>query len=72
MIAGLALLAAAAPAAARAAGFEVTSFSVTPSTTAAGAHAEVTIAASFTPYALGDPPERRTRASAASRSTRPR
>jgi hypothetical protein len=42
------LLLVAAPA--RAA-FDVTAFEVTPSTTAAGAHADVTIATSFTPYA---------------------
>jgi hypothetical protein len=33
------------------AAFEVTAFEVTPSSTAAGAHADVTIATSFTPYA---------------------
>jgi hypothetical protein len=33
------------------AAFDITAFEVTPSTTAAGAHADVTIATSFTPYA---------------------
>lgn len=49
------LLLAAAPA--RAA-FDVTAFEVTPSSTAAGAHADVTIATSFTPYDAGAPPQR--------------
>ena len=44
------LLGAAGPA--RAA-FDVTAFEVTPSSTAAGAHADVTIATSFTPYNAG-------------------
>jgi hypothetical protein len=35
------------------AAFDVTAFEVTPSSTAAGAHADVTIATSFTPYAAG-------------------
>ena len=55
ILAVLLVLVAAAPA--RAA-FDVTEFSVTPSTTAAGAHADVTIAAGFTPYSLGAPPQR--------------
>ena len=49
------LLLAAAPA--RAA-FDVTAFAVTPSSTAAGAHADVTIAASFPPYDAANPPQR--------------
>jgi hypothetical protein len=40
------------------AAFDVTAFEVTPSTTAAGAHADVTIATSFPPYVLGAPPQR--------------
>jgi hypothetical protein len=39
------------PTASAQAAFDVTAFEVTPSTTAAGAHADVTIATSFTPYA---------------------
>ncbi len=35
------------------AAFDVTAFEVTPSSTAAGAHADVTIATSFTPYSAG-------------------
>ena len=49
------VLAAAAPA--RAA-FDVTSFTVAPASTAAGAHADVTIAATFPAYAAADPPQR--------------
>jgi hypothetical protein len=49
------LLLAAAPA--RAA-FDVTAFSVAPSSAAAGAHADVTIAASFPPYDAASPPQR--------------
>ena len=49
------LLLAAAPA--RAA-FDVTAFELTPSSTAAGAHADVTIATSFTPYDMANPPQR--------------
>jgi hypothetical protein len=49
------LLLAAAPA--RAA-FDVTAFELTPSSTAAGAHADVTIATSFTPYDMAEPPQR--------------
>ena len=49
------LLLAAAPAGAA---FEITAFEVTPSSTAAGAHADVTIAASFPPYDAGNPPQR--------------
>jgi hypothetical protein len=45
----------AAPGTASAA-FDVTAFALTPSTTAAGAHADVTIATSFTPYNMADPP----------------
>jgi hypothetical protein len=52
-LAALALFAAPARAA-----FDVTAFEVTPSTTAAGAHADVTIATSFPPYQLGAPPQR--------------
>jgi hypothetical protein len=37
------------------AAFDVTAFEVTPSTTAAGAHADVTISTSFTPYDAGAP-----------------
>jgi hypothetical protein len=52
----LAILAlAAAPARAQ---FDVTAFEVTPSSTAAGAHADVTISTSFPPYVLGSPPPR--------------
>ena len=40
------------------AAFAVTSFGVTPASTAAGAHADVTIAAAFPPYAAGNPPQR--------------
>jgi hypothetical protein len=43
---------------ARAAGFDVTAFELTPSSTAAGAHADVTIATSFTPYEMSAPPPR--------------
>ena len=46
------LLLCAAPAGAA---FDVTAFEVTPATTAAGAHADVTIATSFTPYDAGAP-----------------
>jgi len=49
------LVLAAAPA--RAA-FDVTAFEVTPASTAAGAHADVTIATSFPPYVMGSPPQR--------------
>jgi hypothetical protein len=49
----LALLAAPAHAA-----FEVTAFEVTPSTTVAGAHADVTIATSFPAYSMAAPPQR--------------
>ena len=49
------LLLAAAPA--RAA-FDVTAFELTPSSTAAGAHADVTIATSFPPYDAASPPQR--------------
>src|SRR5688572_7981958 len=38
--------------------FDVTAFEVTPSTTAAGAHADVTIATSFPPYQMASPPQR--------------
>ena len=40
------------------AAFDVTAFELTPSSTAAGAHADVTIATSFTPYNAADPPQR--------------
>jgi hypothetical protein len=40
------------------AAFEVTAFEVTPSTTAAGAHADVTIATSFPAYDPAAPPQR--------------
>ena len=40
------------------AAFDVTAFELTPSSTAAGAHADVTIATSFTPYDAADPPQR--------------
>jgi hypothetical protein len=40
------------------AAFDVTAFEVTPSSTAAGAHADVTIATSFPPYVMGSPPQR--------------
>jgi hypothetical protein len=43
---------------ARAAEFDVTAFELTPSSTAAGAHADVTIATSFTPYDGAAPPPR--------------
>ena len=43
---------------ARAAEFDVTAFALTPSSTAAGAHADVTIATSFTPYDAAAPPPR--------------
>jgi len=49
------VLFAAAPAQAA---FDVTAFELTPSSTAAGAHADVTIATSFTPYDAADPPQR--------------
>lgn len=51
----LTLALAAAPASAA---FDVTAFEVTPSTTAAGAHADVTISTSFPPYVMGSPPQR--------------
>ena len=47
------LLVCAAPAGAA---FDVTAFEVTPATTAAGAHADVTIATSFTPYGRREQP----------------
>ena len=40
------------------AAFDVTAFELTPSSTAAGAHADVTIATSFPPYDAADPPQR--------------
>src|SRR5829696_3238039 len=40
------------------AAFDVTAFGVTPASTAAGAHADVTIAAAFPPYTAGNPPQR--------------
>ena len=40
------------------AAFEVTSFAVTPASTAAGAHADVTIAAGFPAYSAGNAPQR--------------
>ena len=40
------------------AAFEVTSFAVTPASTAAGAHADVTIAAGFPAFAVGNAPQR--------------
>src|SRR5215218_5721826 len=40
------------------AAFDVTAFGVTPASTAAGAHADVTIAAAFPPYTAGNPPRR--------------
>jgi hypothetical protein len=55
--AGVAVVVLALPGAASAA-FDVTAFEVTPSTTAAGAHADVTIATSFTPYSPSAPPQR--------------
>jgi hypothetical protein len=51
-----AFLVAVAPA--RGADFDVTAFELTPSSTAAGAHADVTIATSFTPYDMAAPPPR--------------
>ena len=49
------LLLAAAPAHAA---FDITAFELTPSSTAAGAHADVTIATSFPPYVAANPPQR--------------
>jgi hypothetical protein len=40
------------------AAFEITAFELTPSTKAAGAHADVTIATSFTPFSAAAPPPR--------------
>jgi hypothetical protein len=47
-----------APGFARAAEFDITAFQLTPSSTAAGVHADVTITTSFTPYDGAAPPPR--------------